>query len=119
MTVNGRPRWTCRTHVRAVAPDRRLTVEPLANLPRIRDLVVDMTPFFERWQRAGGRFVPTATRHDPLPRISPDSPARPCDPRVHLGDPVRSPRSPSHVRMSGIRKGLPLSSAVGRPCDGV
>ena len=38
MTVNGRPRWTCRTHVAKVASDGRLTIGPLENLPVIKDL---------------------------------------------------------------------------------
>ena len=33
MTVNGRPRWTCRTHVSKVARGGRLTIAPLENLP--------------------------------------------------------------------------------------
>src|SRR5436190_23183817 len=40
MTVNGRPRWTCRTHVSQVAKRGRLTIAPLANLPIIKDLAV-------------------------------------------------------------------------------
>jgi fumarate reductase iron-sulfur subunit len=76
MTVNGRPRWTCRSHVDKVAPDGRLEIAPLANLPVIRDLATDMTGFFDKWQRAGGRFAPSASRADPLPRIDPASPAR-------------------------------------------
>ncbi len=76
MTVNGRPRWTCRTHVKKVAPDGRLTVEPLRNLPRIKDLASDLTPFFEKWHRAGGRFKGTATRRDPMAPIDPGSPQR-------------------------------------------
>jgi len=56
MTVNGRPRWTCRSHVKDVAPSGRLVIEPLRNLPRIKDLVADLTPFFDKWQAAGGRF---------------------------------------------------------------
>ena len=58
MTVNGRPRWTCRTLVRDALRAGRLELRPLANLPVIRDLVADMTPFFEKWQRAHGRFRP-------------------------------------------------------------
>ncbi len=76
MTVNGRPRWTCRSHVAKVAPGGRLRLQPLANLPVIRDLVTDMTGFFEKWQRAGGRFTPTATRRDAPARVAPESPAR-------------------------------------------
>lgn len=76
MTVNGRPRWTCRTHVSKVAGDGRLRIEPLRNLPRIKDLAVDLTPFFEKWQRARGRFEPTRSRHEPMATVSPASPAR-------------------------------------------
>lgn len=73
MTVNGRPRWTCRTHVSKVVEDGRLEIGPLANLPVIKDLTSDMTRFFEKWQQAEARFVPSQTRHDPLPRIRPDT----------------------------------------------
>ncbi|GMQ96296.1 MAG: 2Fe-2S iron-sulfur cluster-binding protein [Gammaproteobacteria bacterium] len=76
MTVNGRPRWTCRTHVRKVTANGRLTLEPLRNLPRIKDLACDMTPFFEKWQRAGGRFKGRAGRGDPIPRLDRASPQR-------------------------------------------
>ncbi len=76
MTVNGKPRWTCRTHVARVAAKGALTLEPLRNLPVIKDLAADMTPFFEKWQRAGGRFAGDQTRADPLARVEPASPKR-------------------------------------------
>lgn len=78
MTVNGAPRWTCRTHVSKVVSDADETLEigPLANLPVIKDLTTDMTRFFEKWQQAQGTFVPTATRKDPIAAVSPDAPAR-------------------------------------------
>ncbi|MBV9969761.1 MAG: succinate dehydrogenase/fumarate reductase iron-sulfur subunit [Xanthobacteraceae bacterium] len=76
MTVNGRPRWTCRTHVAKVAEHGKLEIGPLENLPVIKDLATDMSRFFERWRDAKGAFTPTATRADPIPAISPDSPAR-------------------------------------------
>ena len=57
MTVNGRARWTCRTHVEAVAGDGDLEIAPLAHLPVIRDLVTDMREFFDKWARAKGQFV--------------------------------------------------------------
>ncbi len=76
MTVNGRPRWTCRSHVLDVALEGTLTLEPLRNLPRIKDLVCDLTPFFEKWQKAGGRHVGTAGRVDPPQAVDPESPAR-------------------------------------------
>jgi fumarate reductase iron-sulfur subunit len=71
MTVNGRARWTCRTHVDAVVGAGSLEIAPLAHLPVIRDLVADMAPFFDKWERAGGRFVPTASRRDEFARIAP------------------------------------------------
>lgn len=59
MTVNGRAHWTCRTHVRkVVGEDGALELRPLANLPVIRDLAADLTPFFDKWQRARGVFQP-------------------------------------------------------------
>lgn len=76
MTVNGVPRWTCRTHVSKVAADGTLTVEPLRNLPRIKDLVADLSPFFDKWRSAGGRFEGTTTRHDPLASVLPESRTR-------------------------------------------
>src|ERR1700758_5425304 len=48
MTVNGKPRWTCRTHVASVAKDGRLEIGPLENLPIIKDLAADMQPFFDK-----------------------------------------------------------------------
>jgi fumarate reductase iron-sulfur subunit len=76
MTVNGRPRWTCRTRVGKVMKDGRLEIGPLENLPILRDLATDMTVFFEKWQAAQGTFVPGRTRQEEIPPIRPDSRAR-------------------------------------------
>ena len=76
MTVNGSPRWTCRTHVDKVAAAGALEIAPLANLPVVKDLVADMREFFDKWARAGGRFKPTATRTDAPALVKPDSRAR-------------------------------------------
>jgi len=76
MTVNGVPRWTCRTHVEKVAQDGTLTIGPLAHLPVIRDLVTDMREFFDKWARARGTFAGRATRHDDFVRVAPATPAR-------------------------------------------
>lgn len=73
MTVNGVPRWTCRTHVDKVAPNDRLEIAPLRNLPVIRDLVTDMREFFDKWARARGAFEGNSTRNDDFARISPQS----------------------------------------------
>ena len=76
MTVNGAPRWTCRTHVDAVARDGALEVRPLRNLPVIRDLVTDMRAFFDKWERAKGQFESSLTKTDDFARIAPDSAQR-------------------------------------------
>ncbi len=76
MTVNGRARWTCRTHVSKVAKNGKLKIGPLENLPVIKDLAADMRPFFEKWQNAKGVFEPSLTRDDPIQEIKPDTPER-------------------------------------------
>ena len=76
MTVNGKPRWTCRTHVSRVEEDGVIVIEPLRNMPRIKDLVVDMREFFQKWKRAGNTFIGTATRNDPPAMVSPQSKKR-------------------------------------------
>ena len=71
MTVNGRPRWTCRTHISKVMEDGRVEIGPLANLPLIKDLACDMQVFFEKWQKAKGAFAPSKSRQDGIEKISP------------------------------------------------
>ena len=76
MTVNGVPRWTCRTHVDKVAAQNELTIAPLRNLPVIRDLVTDMREFFDKWARAKGQFAGERSRRDDFQEVIPESPAR-------------------------------------------
>ncbi len=76
MTVNGRPRWTCRTHVDKVAEDGTLEIAPLRNMTVVKDLACDMTEFFEKMNRAEGKFHPTKTRDDDFDIILPDDPQR-------------------------------------------
>ena len=76
MMVNGIPRWTCRTHVNKVVQDNRLTIEPLRNLPVIKDLACDMSEFFDKWKRAEGQFSGKDTRAQGVAAISPAEPAR-------------------------------------------
>ena len=76
MTVNGEPRWTCRTHVANVERNGKLEIAPLAHLPIVRDLVTDMREFFDKWARARGQFQPTKTRRDDVARIAPTSAGR-------------------------------------------
>ena len=76
MTVNGKARWTCRTHVSKVVEDDRLEIAPLSNFPVIKDLATDMREFFDKWARARGQFKGATTRHDGFAQVRPDSPAR-------------------------------------------
>ncbi len=76
MTVNGAPRWTCRTHISKVADKGEITIEPLRNLPRIRDLACDMSEFFDKWQRAGAKHAGSSTREDLPAELNNQTPAR-------------------------------------------
>lgn len=76
MMVNGKPRWTCRTHVKKVLKNGAIEIAPLRNLPVIKDLAADMTEFFDKWIKAEGVFHPSKTRHDPIEPINHESVAR-------------------------------------------
>ncbi|MDU8913154.1 succinate dehydrogenase/fumarate reductase iron-sulfur subunit [Aestuariicoccus sp. MJ-SS9] len=76
MMVNGVPRWTCRTHVNKVLEDGSLKIAPLRNLPVIKDLAVDMDPFFDKWVAAEAVHHPTRGREDEIARIDPADAAR-------------------------------------------
>ena len=73
MTVNGVPRWTCRTHVDKVVKNDRMEIAPLRNLPVIRDLVTDMREFFDKWAKAKGQFSGRLTKNEDFQKVKPDS----------------------------------------------
>lgn len=76
MMVNGVPRWTCRTHISKVLDGNEVTIGPLRNLPVIKDLAVDMDPFFDKWVAAEGVHHGALTRDDPIAEIDETAPAR-------------------------------------------
>jgi fumarate reductase iron-sulfur subunit len=76
MNVNGKARWTCRTHVSKVAVDEELEIAPLSNLPVIKDLATNMEQFFDKWAEAKGRFKGERTRSDDFSKVSPQSKER-------------------------------------------
>ncbi|TML01101.1 MAG: succinate dehydrogenase iron-sulfur subunit [Actinobacteria bacterium] len=49
MLINGRNALACKILVRDVAP--KVTVEPIRGLPVVKDLIVDMDPFFQGYER--------------------------------------------------------------------
>jgi succinate dehydrogenase / fumarate reductase iron-sulfur subunit/fumarate reductase iron-sulfur subunit len=56
MVVNGREQLTCSTLAESVGSELR--IEPLRNLPVVRDLAVDLKPFFAAYRNAMPHFVP-------------------------------------------------------------
>ncbi|HSU52765.1 MAG TPA: succinate dehydrogenase/fumarate reductase iron-sulfur subunit [Candidatus Dormibacteraeota bacterium] len=56
MVVNGREQLTCSTLIKTVGTNLR--IEPLRNLPVVRDLAVNLKPFFSAYQRAIPQFIP-------------------------------------------------------------
>lgn len=78
--LNGRAVLACQTRVEPDCTAVRL--DPLAGLPVVRDLVVDMTPFFDEWARVTPYFVPREERDEPA-IVAPDAAERLLiDPRL-------------------------------------
>ena len=62
--INGQNMLACKVLVRDVADKKnRIMVEPILGLPVIKDLVVDMEPFFEHYRQVMPYFV----TNDPIP----------------------------------------------------
>jgi len=56
INVNGKPMLACYTQVLHLNADS-LTVEPLSNMPVMKDLVVDVQPFFDTYERIKAYLV--------------------------------------------------------------
>ncbi|HSJ21252.1 MAG TPA: succinate dehydrogenase iron-sulfur subunit [Nocardioidaceae bacterium] len=50
MLINGKNRLACKTLIKDVNPSKPVTVEPIKGLPVLKDLVVDMEPFFDAYR---------------------------------------------------------------------
>jgi succinate dehydrogenase / fumarate reductase iron-sulfur subunit len=50
MRINGRNRLACKTLIKDLSPEKEITVEPIKGLPVLKDLVVDMEPFFDAYR---------------------------------------------------------------------
>jgi len=48
--INGRNRLACKTLMKDLDPAKPITVEPIKGLPLLKDLVVDMEPFFDSYK---------------------------------------------------------------------
>ncbi|MEC4015946.1 succinate dehydrogenase iron-sulfur subunit [Streptomyces sp. H27-D2] len=50
MRINGRNRLACKTLIKDINPDKPITVEAIKGLTVLKDLVVDMDPFFQAFR---------------------------------------------------------------------
>jgi succinate dehydrogenase / fumarate reductase, iron-sulfur subunit len=50
MRINGRNRLACKTLLKDINPEQPITVEPIKGLTVLKDLVVDMEPFFQAYR---------------------------------------------------------------------
>ncbi|MCD0481870.1 succinate dehydrogenase iron-sulfur subunit [Streptacidiphilus sp. ASG 303] len=50
MRINGRNRLACKTLIKDVSPEKPITVEAIKGLTVLKDLVVDMDPFFQAYK---------------------------------------------------------------------
>ena len=75
MVINGREGLACKTNVSDFASGQRITIRPLNHFPVIKDLVVDMDPFFKNYEECLPFFEPKEIAEEPA-IIRPDSPER-------------------------------------------
>ncbi|GAA4687122.1 succinate dehydrogenase iron-sulfur subunit [Streptomyces buecherae] len=50
MRINGRNRLACKTLIKDINPHKPISVEPIKGLTVLKDLVVDMEPFFQAYR---------------------------------------------------------------------
>jgi succinate dehydrogenase / fumarate reductase iron-sulfur subunit len=77
MRINGESRLACKTKAIDIAPGgQEITLEPLANLPVIKDLIADMGPFYDKMREISPWLVVAPEKAPPE--------------RENLVDPARS-----------------------------
>jgi succinate dehydrogenase / fumarate reductase iron-sulfur subunit len=50
MRINGKNRLACKTLIKDVNPEKPITIEPIKGLTVLKDLIVDMEPFFQAYR---------------------------------------------------------------------
>lgn len=75
MVMNGREGLACKTNVSDLPAKQDITIRPLNHFPVIKDLVVDMGPFFSKYEDSLPFFEPIEERSEPY-IIKPDTQAR-------------------------------------------
>jgi len=72
MRINWMPRLACQTRVETLNTES-IAIEPLANLPVSKDLVVDLGPFFEKWKKIRPALHPKNKDSKELAIVRPDT----------------------------------------------
>ncbi|MBU2644442.1 Rieske 2Fe-2S domain-containing protein [bacterium] len=75
MVINGIEGLACKTNVADLPQGRPITIRPLNHFPIVKDLVIDMEPFFRKYQESIPFFDPAEELSEPA-IIRPDSPER-------------------------------------------
>jgi succinate dehydrogenase / fumarate reductase iron-sulfur subunit len=72
MVINGREGLACKTNVSDFPGNQTIVIRPLNHFPVVKDLVVDMDPFFAHYESCLPFFDPKEIREEPS-LIQPDS----------------------------------------------
>lgn len=75
MVINGKEGLACKTNVSDIPAGKTVTIRPLNHFPVIKDLVVDMEPFFKKYESILPYFEPKSDAVEPF-IIKPDSQER-------------------------------------------
>jgi succinate dehydrogenase / fumarate reductase iron-sulfur subunit len=72
MVINGKEGLACKTNVSDIPKSKDVTIRPLNHFPVIKDLVVDMEPFFQKYEEVLPFYEPREESSEPAV-IRPDS----------------------------------------------
>jgi len=75
VVINGREALACKVNVVHLPTNQDITIRPMNHFPVIKDLVVDMDPFFRKYEDTLPFFEPKEKRDEPY-LIKPDDPLR-------------------------------------------
>lgn len=71
MMINHKGRLACQTKIESIGSE--IIVQPMRNYPIVKDLVVDMEPFFKQWKKIKPYFIPENEQDEEFAVIPPDS----------------------------------------------
>ncbi|MER6535091.1 succinate dehydrogenase iron-sulfur subunit [Streptomyces sp. 900105755] len=77
MRINGKNRLACKTLIKDINPEKPITVEPIKGLTVLKDLIVDMEPFFQAYRDVMPFLITKDTNEPTRERLqSPEDRAR-------------------------------------------